>query len=144
MILARTFGCVRVVWNRTLAERHRLYHAEGENQSYAAFYSALGRPAGALPLTEEAVAIRRELAATIPDRYRPDLAQSLSALADVLAQLDKTAEAEAARPESGELWPPGDTDRDNRRTDDSREPITGHTEPIELATLAGGGVAQAG
>lgn len=35
-ILARTFGCVRVVWNRTLAERHRLYHAEGENQSYAA------------------------------------------------------------------------------------------------------------
>ena len=30
-VLARTFGCVRVVWNRTLAERHRLYHAEGKS-----------------------------------------------------------------------------------------------------------------
>ena len=25
-VLVRTLGCVRVVWNRTLAERHRLYH----------------------------------------------------------------------------------------------------------------------
>ncbi|HEX3192943.1 MAG TPA: helix-turn-helix domain-containing protein [Streptosporangiaceae bacterium] len=25
-VLTRTFGCVRVVWNRALAERHRLYH----------------------------------------------------------------------------------------------------------------------
>ena len=41
VILARTFGCVRVVWNRTLAERHRLYHAEGENQCYAASDAAL-------------------------------------------------------------------------------------------------------
>jgi putative transposase len=34
-VLSRTFGCVRVVWNRTLAERHRLYHAEGKGLSYA-------------------------------------------------------------------------------------------------------------
>ena len=34
----------------------------------------LGRPADALPVTEEAVAIYRELAAASPDRYRPDLA----------------------------------------------------------------------
>jgi len=40
-VLARTFGCVRVVWNRTLAERHRLYHAEGKGLSYAASDAAL-------------------------------------------------------------------------------------------------------
>jgi putative transposase len=40
-VLARTFGCVRLVWNRTLAERHRLYHAEGKSLSYAASDAAL-------------------------------------------------------------------------------------------------------
>lgn len=40
-VLARTFGCVRVVWNRTLAERHRLYHDEGKSLSYAASDRAL-------------------------------------------------------------------------------------------------------
>src|SRR5207245_11792171 len=40
-VLARTFGCVRVVWNRPLAERHRLYHAEGKSLSYAASDAAL-------------------------------------------------------------------------------------------------------
>jgi putative transposase len=40
-VLARTFGCVRVVWNRTLAERHRLYHVEGKGLSYAASDAAL-------------------------------------------------------------------------------------------------------
>ena len=40
-LLARTFGCVRVVWNRVLAERHRLYHAEGASMSYAASDAAL-------------------------------------------------------------------------------------------------------
>jgi putative transposase len=34
-VLSRTFGCVRLVWNRTLAERHRLYRAEGKGLSYA-------------------------------------------------------------------------------------------------------------
>ena len=34
-VLARTFGCVRLVWNRTLTEQHRLYHAEGKGLSYA-------------------------------------------------------------------------------------------------------------
>jgi putative transposase len=32
-ILARTFGCVRVVWNRTLAARHARYQAEGKGTS---------------------------------------------------------------------------------------------------------------
>jgi len=33
--LLRTFGCVRVVWNRTLAVRHARYTAEGRGTSYA-------------------------------------------------------------------------------------------------------------
>src|SRR5215472_9206867 len=33
--LTRTFGCVRVVWNRTLAERHRRWHADHTGMSYA-------------------------------------------------------------------------------------------------------------
>src|ERR1700751_5193988 len=34
-VLARTFGCVRVVWNRTLAARRARYSAEGTSTSYA-------------------------------------------------------------------------------------------------------------
>lgn len=34
-MLARTFGCVRVVWNRTLAARRALWHAERKSTSYA-------------------------------------------------------------------------------------------------------------
>jgi IS605 OrfB family transposase len=40
-VLSRTFGCVRVVWNHTLAERHRLWHAEGKSLSYTASDAAL-------------------------------------------------------------------------------------------------------
>ena len=35
VMLARTFGCVRVVWNRTLAARHARWHAEGKGTPYA-------------------------------------------------------------------------------------------------------------
>jgi putative transposase len=35
VMLARTFGCVRVVWNRTLAARHARWHAEGKGTTYA-------------------------------------------------------------------------------------------------------------
>ena len=34
-MLARTFGCVRVVWNRTLAARHARWQAERKGTSYA-------------------------------------------------------------------------------------------------------------
>ena len=34
-VLNRTFGCVRVVWNRTLAARHARWHAERTGISYA-------------------------------------------------------------------------------------------------------------
>ncbi|MFE9956641.1 RNA-guided endonuclease InsQ/TnpB family protein [Micromonospora sp. NPDC005299] len=33
-MLARTFGCVRLVWNKTLAARHARYHTTGESTSY--------------------------------------------------------------------------------------------------------------
>ena len=33
-LLHRTFGCVRLVWNKALAERTRRYRDEGENTSY--------------------------------------------------------------------------------------------------------------
>ena len=34
-VLARTFGCIRVVWNRTLTARHARYAAEMKGTSYA-------------------------------------------------------------------------------------------------------------
>ncbi len=34
-VLNRTFGCVRVVWNRTLAARHARWHTERTGTSYA-------------------------------------------------------------------------------------------------------------
>src|SRR5260370_16531894 len=34
-VLARTFGCVRVVWNRTLAARRDRWHLERTGTSYA-------------------------------------------------------------------------------------------------------------
>ena len=34
-MLSRTFGCVRVVWNRTLAWRHARYHGEHAGTSFA-------------------------------------------------------------------------------------------------------------
>jgi tetratricopeptide (TPR) repeat protein len=52
-----------------------------------------GRPAEALPPAQEAVEIRRELAAAYPDRYRPDLAASLSNLGVWFSELGRPAEA---------------------------------------------------
>ena len=40
-LLNRTFGCIRVVWNRTLADRQRLWCTEGKGLSYAASDAAL-------------------------------------------------------------------------------------------------------
>lgn len=39
--LGRTFGCVRLVWNKTLAERHAAYHQRGERTSYKQTDAAL-------------------------------------------------------------------------------------------------------
>ena len=56
-------------------------------------FSELRRPADALPVTEEAVTIRRELAAAKPDRYRPDLASSLTNLGIRFSELGRPADA---------------------------------------------------
>ena len=45
--------------------------AQSLNSLSVSFWE-LGRPAEALPVTEEAVAICRELAAATPGRHRPD------------------------------------------------------------------------
>jgi hypothetical protein len=65
--------------------------------------TTLGRPADALPADEEAVAICRELVAANPDLYRPYLAQSLVSLANALAGLNRSAEADAVRDEAAKL-----------------------------------------
>ncbi|SFE43265.1 putative transposase [Actinopolyspora alba] len=39
--LGRTFGCVRLVWNKTLDQRHRAYHTEGKKTSYTETDAAL-------------------------------------------------------------------------------------------------------
>src|SRR5919109_2012513 len=41
LMLARTFGCVRVVWNRTLAARQARYATEGTGTSYRETDAAL-------------------------------------------------------------------------------------------------------
>src|SRR5580693_5401390 len=40
-MLNRTFGCVRLVWNTTLAQRHQLWCTHGRELSYAASDAAL-------------------------------------------------------------------------------------------------------
>ena len=53
----------------------------------------MGQPAQALSPTQEAVTIRRELAAVNPGRYRPDLAASLNNLGVRLAALGRPQDA---------------------------------------------------
>lgn len=40
-MLNRTFGCVRLVWNKSLSERNRRYRAEGVHTSYRQTDAAL-------------------------------------------------------------------------------------------------------
>ncbi|MEV0405896.1 RNA-guided endonuclease TnpB family protein [Actinoallomurus sp. NPDC050550] len=40
-VFNRTFGCVRLVWNMTLAERHAAYHERGQRTSYKQTDAAL-------------------------------------------------------------------------------------------------------
>ena len=59
-----------------------------------------GRPADALPAAEEAVTIYRELSVVDPDRYSPELAQSLNNLGPTFSLLDRLPEAMAATREA--------------------------------------------
>ena len=63
-----------------------------------------GYPAEALPATEEAVAIRRELAEANPDRYRPDLAASLTNLGITFSELGRPAEALSVEQEAVAIY----------------------------------------
>jgi hypothetical protein len=65
--------------------------------------SQIGRPADALSAEQEAVAIRRELAAANPGAHRPELATSLNILAITLSELGRNGEAAAARNEADRL-----------------------------------------
>ena len=58
----------------------------------------------ALPDTEEAVALYRELAAASPDRYRPGLAESLNNLGFWYSELGRLAEALAVEQEAVALY----------------------------------------
>lgn len=40
-VFNRTFGCVRLVWNKTLADRHAAYYQRGERTSYKQTDAAL-------------------------------------------------------------------------------------------------------
>ena len=62
--------------------------------------STLGRREDALAAAEEAVGLRRTLAAQRPDAFRPDLATSLMVLAGVLDGLARAEEAVAANVEA--------------------------------------------
>ncbi|GAA1517364.1 hypothetical protein GCM10009677_58350 [Sphaerisporangium rubeum] len=59
----------------------------------ASLTAQLGRPGEALPVEQQAVTIRRELAELYPDRYRPDLADSLSNLGITFSELGRPNEA---------------------------------------------------
>mgnify|MGYP000852443472 CR=1 FL=1 len=55
--------------------------------------SELGKPDQALPVTEEAVTLYRDLATRYPDRYTPDLARSLTNLGIRFSELGKPDQA---------------------------------------------------
>ena len=54
-VLNRTFGCVRVVWNQTLAWRRQRYHAEkaGTNLTQASAYLTAMKATGQLAWLNE-------------------------------------------------------------------------------------------
>ena len=65
----------------------------------------LGRREDALAAIQEAVTIRRELAAARPDAFRPDLAMSLNNLSNRLGDLGRREEALAAIQEAADHLP---------------------------------------
>jgi len=65
--------------------------------------SELGRPAEALPVAEEAVAMYRNLAAISSDRYRPGLARSLAWLAAIHEVLGQVVQAGSLRDEAAKF-----------------------------------------
>ena len=67
-------------------------------------FRALGHPEAALAAAADAVDIRRELAATRPDRFRPNLAASLHNLANALGDLGQRERALAGAEEAESIY----------------------------------------
>ncbi len=76
----------------------------GSLNNLATRLSDLGQREQALKVAQEAVDIRRELAATRPDAFRPDLAGSLNNLANQLSDLGQREQALEAAQEAVELY----------------------------------------
>ena len=66
--------------------------------------AAVGRPADALPITQEAVDIYRELVNGNPGRYRPDLARALDNLGVWLWELGRPADALPVTQEAVDIY----------------------------------------
>jgi tetratricopeptide (TPR) repeat protein len=64
---------------------------------------SLGRREDALAAIQEAVTIRRDLAAARPDAFRPDLAMALNNLAVRLASMGQREDALAASQEAASI-----------------------------------------
>jgi hypothetical protein len=69
--------------------------------------AALGRLDDALAVSEEAVAVYRELAADRPDEYRPGLAGALGIQAAILGSLEREDAAAVAHAEAAAGAAPG-------------------------------------
>ena len=81
-MLSRTFGCVRVAWNRTLAARHGRWHAEGKGTGYAETDRALT----AMKRMLEYKAQRHGRTVVAVDRWYPS-SKTCSACGHLLAEL---------------------------------------------------------
>jgi len=82
VMLSRTFGCVRVAWNRTLAARHGRWHAEGKGTGYAETDRALT----AMKRMLEYKAQRHGRTVVAVDRWYPS-SKTCSACGHLLAEL---------------------------------------------------------
>ena len=89
-MLNRTFGCVRVVWNRTLAWRRQRYHADKTGTTYAQASAYLAKMDAPLAFTwswpgiDPATRAGRQL--IVIDRWCPS-SKTCSACGHLLAEL---------------------------------------------------------
>ena len=93
VVLARAHLVVTLRVQRSVLADADPATVAGWSDRAGVLFSQMGRPADALPLTEEAVATYRELAAANPERYCPALAGSLSNLGVRFSELGRPADA---------------------------------------------------
>ena len=88
----------------TKGDRHRLPALARYLSNLGVRLSAVGQRQAALAPAQEAVAIRRALAASAPDAYRPDLAMALNNLAVFLSEVGQRQAALAPAQEAADLY----------------------------------------